>query len=49
LMPFDPAVGKHAQFAMQGSITEPRCASERACGQPRSPRFRCAGRYVAVT
>jgi hypothetical protein len=22
-MPFDPAVGKHAQFAMQGSITEP--------------------------
>lgn len=29
LMPFDPAVGKHAQFAMQGSITEPRFASER--------------------
>ena len=24
LMPFDPAVGKHAQFAMQGSATEPR-------------------------
>lgn len=23
LMPFNPAVGKHAQFAMQGSVTEP--------------------------
>ena len=53
LMPFDPAVGKHAQFAMQGSITEPRFCFGTCCTtettQARSPRFRCDGRYLAAT
>ena len=49
----DAAVGKHAQFAMQGSITEPRFCFGTCCTtettQARSPRFRCDGRYLAAT
>ena len=49
LMPLDPAVGKHAQFAMQGSITEPHLCFGTCPYWGRSPRFRCAGRTIAVT
>ena len=31
LVPFNSTIGKHAQYAMQGSIREPHLASERAC------------------
>ena len=50
LMPFDPAVGKHAQFAMQGSITEPHlCFGTGPCRRPALPASGVTVAEFAVT